>query len=100
MCVFDNKVAVGGVPAVAVVSQEVGVGGLGAGGDNGPAHTPASRGTHMHACMLGTTCMHGALLPAGPTGARLPRTSGTVAHHRSARRCFSSFSIHVFTSPF
>ena len=67
------------MPAVAVVLQEVGVGGLGAGGDNGPAHTPASRGTHMHACMLGTTCMHGALLPAPLTLECPDRAHGRTA---------------------
>jgi len=64
-------------------------------------------GRAPHACMLGTTCV-GPLPPAphpslssaqtGPTRARLPRAYGTVAHHRSARRCFS-FSMHVSPPP-
>ena len=79
MCVFDTKVAVGGWAG----GSGCFAGGrrwrLRAGGDNGPAHAPASRGTHMHACMLGTTCMHGALLPAPLTLECPDRAHGRTA---------------------
>ena len=79
MCVFDTKVVVGGCAG----GSGCFAGGrrwrLRAGGDNGPAHTPASRGTHMHACMLGITCMHGALLPAPLTLECPDRAHGRTA---------------------
>lgn len=39
VCLTQGSLGPEAVPVVAVVLQEVGVGGIRAGGDNGPAHT-------------------------------------------------------------
>ena len=89
------------VPAVAVVLQKVGVGGLGAGGDNGPAHTPASRGTHMHAW----DHLHAWGPAACPPHSRVPRPGprahgfrGRTAQSRITARHADAFLLSPYMS--
>ena len=105
MCVFDTKVAVGGCAG----GSGCFAGGrrwrLRAGGDNGPAHTPASRGTHMHACMHAWDHLHAWAPAACPPHSRVPRPGprahgfrGRTAQSRITARHADAFLLSPYMS--